>query len=161
MSAYEINHVSVLATDLEESVAFYRDVFGMERVPSPNFEAPVEWLQCGDQQLHLFERDVEPPAYHHFGMTVEDFASVYETAVDRGLFAGWDDESSASVYRLPDGSAQMYLQDPSGNLIEVNHPDAERLPSSVREDMTDRSELQPQTGEAARATLGLDSTQAD
>jgi catechol 2,3-dioxygenase-like lactoylglutathione lyase family enzyme len=46
-------HISISATDLEESVRFYRDFFRMEEVPSPDFSGPVRWLRVGDLQLHL------------------------------------------------------------------------------------------------------------
>ena len=49
-----INHVSISATDLETSTRFYEEVFGMERIPTPIFETPVQWLRVGDLQLHLF-----------------------------------------------------------------------------------------------------------
>jgi hypothetical protein len=39
---------------MEESLRFYMDVFGLERLPSPNFSGHVEWLRVGEQQLHLF-----------------------------------------------------------------------------------------------------------
>lgn len=158
MTAQNLNHVSIVAEDLDESVAFYRDIFGMEEVPAPTFEVPVTWLECGEQQLHLFERDVEAPAYHHFGVTVDDFEAVYETAREQDLFDRWDDESSASVYSLPDGSVQLYARDPAGNLVEINWPNVETLPESIRETITPRDELITQTGEAARATLGLSGT---
>lgn len=156
MVAININHVSVHADDLEESVAFYEEVFGMERIPAPNFEAPVEWLQCGDQQLHLFDRDVDAPVYHHFGMTVENFEELFRIAQERELFANWDDSGNPGVYSLPDGAVQVYLNDPAGNLIEANWPDVETLDEDVQQYITPRSEQFDQSGEAARATLGLD-----
>ena len=57
MRATRFTHVSIHAYDLEESTRFYVDVFGMRRVPAPDFEHPVVWLEVGDQQLHLFHRD--------------------------------------------------------------------------------------------------------
>jgi len=45
MTATSINHVSVHAHDLDESVAFYEDLFGMRRIPTPNFAFPVQWLR--------------------------------------------------------------------------------------------------------------------
>lgn len=158
MPAIEINHVSVSADDLQESVAFYEDVFGMERVPSPNFEAPVEWLQCGDDQLHLFHRDVDAPVYHHFGITVTDFEAVFHAARERKLFANWDDTGDPGVYSLPDESVQVYLRDPADNLIEVNHSDLESVDEEVRQYVTPRSAQIDQSGAAAAATMSLDST---
>jgi catechol 2,3-dioxygenase-like lactoylglutathione lyase family enzyme len=155
MVSVDLNHVSVLAEDVEESAEFYRDVFGMERIPSANFEVPVEWLRAGSAQLHLFERDMEAVPYYHFGLTVDDFESVYRQARDGGFFANWDDQADASVYELPDGAAQMYINDPAGNLVEVDYPDIDELDDSVLDRVVDRSDLQPQTGEAARATLNI------
>ena len=37
MRATGINHVSISAPDLEASIRFYTQVFGMERVPAPKF----------------------------------------------------------------------------------------------------------------------------
>lgn len=155
MVSVSLNHVSVLADDLEESAAFYCDVLGMERVPTPNFEVPVQWLATDSGQVHLFERDMDAVPYYHFGLTVDDFEAVYRRAKADGLFAQWGDSSDASIYRLPDGAAQMYLNDPTGNLLEVDYPDIEDVDASIVDEVVDRRDLQPQTGEAARATLGL------
>jgi len=155
MPAIEINHVSIHADDLDESVAFYEEVFGMERVPSVNFEVPVEWLQCGDDQLHLFDRDVEAPVYHHFGMTVADFEEIFRAAQERDLFANWDDLGDPGVYSLPDDSVQVYLHDPADNLIEVNYPDIETVDDEVRQYITPRSDRIDQSGEAAHAEMSL------
>jgi catechol 2,3-dioxygenase-like lactoylglutathione lyase family enzyme len=43
-------HVSVHAHDLEESACFYRELFGMEEIPSPDFPFPVLWLRVGTLQ---------------------------------------------------------------------------------------------------------------
>src|SRR5436309_12920757 len=86
VGAMRINHVSVHAVDLEESARFYEEVFGMERIPAPKFRHPVIWLRLGDQQLHLFQRDADAPAYHHLGLDVDDFESVYLRAKELGAF---------------------------------------------------------------------------
>ncbi len=57
MRATGINHVSISATDLEDVNALLRNTFGMERIPTPIFETPVQWLRVGDMQLHLFLDD--------------------------------------------------------------------------------------------------------
>jgi lactoylglutathione lyase len=125
MSAIRINHVSVHAADLDVSEAFYSELFGLERIPSPHFEHPVRWLKVGGTQLHLFNRAAEAPANHHFAFTVDNLEEVYRKARERGIL------DRPEVRRLPDGSAQMYLRDPSGNLIECNAPDADSLDTAV------------------------------
>ena len=79
-----INHVSISASDLEESTRFYEEVFGMERIPTPIFETPVQWLRVGDLQLHLFLDDAgTAPARHHLGLTIDDFEAAYEVVRER------------------------------------------------------------------------------
>jgi catechol 2,3-dioxygenase-like lactoylglutathione lyase family enzyme len=155
MVTVELNHVSVLSTDLDESAAFYCDVLGMERVATPNFEVPVQWLQAGSGQIHLFEREIDPVPYYHFGVTVDDFEAVYRRAAADDLFANWDDSTDGSIYLLPDGTAQMYLNDPTGNLLEVDYPDYESLDDEILAEALDREELEDQTGSAAAGTLNV------
>ena len=79
MRATGINHVSISATDLEASTRFYEAVFGMERVATPVFETPVQWLRVGALQLHLFlDESGTAPSRHHLGLTIDDFAAAYE-----------------------------------------------------------------------------------
>jgi catechol 2,3-dioxygenase-like lactoylglutathione lyase family enzyme len=125
MSALRINHVSVHAADLDASEAFYRELFGVTRLPTPDFGYPVRWLKVGGTQLHLFSRPVPAPANHHFAFTVDDLEEVYRKAHEMGAL------DRPEVRRLPDGSAQMYLRDPSGNLVECNAPDADSLNTAV------------------------------
>jgi lactoylglutathione lyase len=149
--ATRINHVSIHADDLEESVRFYVEVFGMERLPSPNFDMPVEWLRLGDQQLHLFRRETPAPQFHHLAFDVDDFEGVYRRAQELGIV---DRRTLApDVRELPDGSVQMYLRDPAGNLVEIDWPDISTLDRSVVSPIRRLEDERPQTGEAARATL--------
>ncbi|HEY8812980.1 MAG TPA: VOC family protein [Candidatus Dormibacteraeota bacterium] len=125
MSATGINHVSVHAADLDASEEFYSELFGVTRLPTPDFGYPVRWLKVGRTQLHLFNRAAEAPANHHFAFTVDDLEAVYRKAHARGAL------DRPEVRRLPDGSAQIYLRDPSGNLVECNAPDADSLDPAV------------------------------
>ena len=87
------------------------------------------WLAVGDQQLHLFHRRTEAPRFHHFGIDVDDFGAAYVEARRRVLLD--DSTFGAPVRELPDGSAQMYIRDPSGNLVEVDTPDASLLDRAI------------------------------
>src|SRR5262245_56250214 len=130
---------------------FYVELFGMEPVPTPIFAAPVQWLRLGDQQLHLFQSDRPAPTYHHLALDVDDFASVYRKAVERGILDS--DAFGASIRHHPTGWVQMYLRDPAGNLVEVNWPDATTLPADVRAASAALADEIPQTGDAGIATL--------
>lgn len=129
MRARGFTHVSVHARDLEESVRFYEDVFGMEEVPAPGFPFPVRWLRVGNLQLHLFQSEDSAPSGHHFGLDVADFEAVYKKAHELGVAVG--EGYFSKVYELPDGAVQLYLRDPAGNMVEANWPDASTLDRSV------------------------------
>lgn len=152
MTALRINHVSVHADDLEASVRFYEELFGLKRVPTPNFQEDVVWLRLGDQQLHVFLRDAsEPPRYHHFGMDVDDFEAVYRKAKELGLLDG--DAFHAAIRAHPQGWVQMYLRDPAGNLVEVDWPDVTTLDPEVQAEVGRLEDEVAQTGEARSASL--------
>lgn len=152
-----LNHVSIVSNDLERSVKFYEDVFDFESIPTPNFDFDGQWLEMADgRQLHLFDLETSVPRYHHFGVTVADFEAVYREGKERGILTDFsDNEESYQLYSLPDGAVQMYVEDPEGNVIEVNWPDVSTLDESIRAEITDRNDLIPQVDEAADATLDI------
>ncbi len=151
MRATRLNHVSIHAVDMEESLRFYIELFGMEHLPSPDFEHRVEWLALGAQQLHLFLRETPAPAFHHLGLDVDDFEAVYVVARERGLL---DDATFApTVRQLNDGSVQMYLRDPAGNLVEIDWPDVNSLDRTVVTDIRHVCDERPQSASALRARL--------
>jgi lactoylglutathione lyase len=148
--ATRINHVSICARDLEESTRFYEHVFAMERIPTPTFEAPVQWLRVGDMQLHLFLDDGPAPQRHHVGFTVDDFDAAYEAVKTRAsAMFGWQ------LVELPSGQVQLYFRDPSDNLIELNF-DASRLDRSRYPELTKLGEHIPQREDSEDAVLYLD-----
>jgi len=57
VGATVINHVSISANDLDESTKFYEEVFGMERIPAPDFGPPVRWLEGRVARLYLGPAD--------------------------------------------------------------------------------------------------------
>ena len=129
---------------------FYTEVLGLEPVATPDFGFPVQWLQLGDVQLHVFEHaQREAPISHHVALEVDDFPAVLRRVrelgiEDRETFGHW-------LYRLPDGAAQLYLRDPGGNLIEIDQPDADALDPELTAEM--RPLPRPQDGRRGAATL--------
>ena len=144
--ARSLTHVSVHAHDLEESARFYKELFGMEEIPAPDFPFPVRWLRVGDLQLHLFLSEDPAPKTHHFGIDVDDFEAAYRKAEQLGVRE--NGTYFSNVYELPDGAVQLYVRDPAGNLVEINWPDVTTLDRSVV------SDIQRVEGEA-NATLYL------
>ena len=159
MRATGINHVSVPAVDVDASVRFYCDLFGMEEVPAPSFAfpRPVRWLRLGEVQLHIFPVE-EQPAHtgQHFAIEVDDFEGTYLTLKELGLFCAPADRAAAAVWVLPSGQLQMYLRDPADNLIEINAADVSALDRSVfGDDLRNLDDVIPQSEENRRARLFL------
>jgi len=151
VAATGINHVSIAARDLDESSRFYEEVFGMERIPSPDFADAVRWLRVGNVQLHLLlDRDA-PPRRTHFGLTIDDFEAAYAAVRARA-----DDTFGWDLVELPSGQVQLYFRDPAGNLIELNWPDVTTLDRSKYPELTRLSDELPQSAEALTSRLYLD-----
>jgi catechol 2,3-dioxygenase-like lactoylglutathione lyase family enzyme len=147
----QINHVSVNALDLQESVDFYVELLGAEPIATPNFGIPVQWLALGRTQLHLFERDLQPTSHHHLGITVPDIEPVYRAAERRGAF---DSRAfSNHLVELPGDVVQLYLRDPAGNLVEIDHHGVDRLPDDLRAQLKALWDFNPQSDEQMRARL--------
>ena len=153
MKATGFNHMSVGANNLEESIRFYEEMFGMECVPTYNFSFKTQYMRCGTQQLHLYELPETTGKFQHFALNVEDFHAVYDKAAERGILDG---PFGSAVNEMPDGSVQMYLRDPAGNLIEVDWPDVETLDKARLPELSRLADRVPQWGDALRATLFLE-----
>jgi lactoylglutathione lyase len=125
MRATGFTHVSIGARDLEESVRFYEDFFGMEEVPAPDFTGRVRWPRVGDLKLHPFQDEGSAPVDHHFALDVDDFGVAFKKARETGTRV--EGGNYSTVRELPDGAVQMYLRDPAGNLVEVNWRNANTL----------------------------------
>jgi catechol 2,3-dioxygenase-like lactoylglutathione lyase family enzyme len=154
MMRARINHVSVGARELGESVRFYKELFGAEEIDTPNFGYPVRWLRLGDMQIHLFERSAAAPTYHHFALEVDDFETAYRQTRARGTHdrdtMGWH------LNELPSGQVQLYIRDPGGNLVEINCPDAAGLSDEIRSELARLRDRYPQDANNAKAHLDLE-----
>jgi catechol 2,3-dioxygenase-like lactoylglutathione lyase family enzyme len=152
VAATGINHVSISARNLEESTRFYETVFGMERIATPIFATPVQWLRVGSLQLHLFlDEGGTAPSRHHLGLTVDDLDAAYE-AVSSLTSAEWGSE----LVELPSGQVQLYFRDPAGNLIELNWPTADTLDRSRYPGLRRLADAIPQTAESEQGVLYLE-----
>jgi catechol 2,3-dioxygenase-like lactoylglutathione lyase family enzyme len=152
--AVALNHVSVVAHELDVSLRFYEEMFAAEPVATPNFGFPVSWLRVGTMQVHLFERPDAAPTFHHFALTFDDFEATYAKADERDAF----DRVAFGhhMYELPGDCVQLYVRDPARNLVEVNALGASALPASLREQLRRLADVHPQSGQNLAARLYLD-----
>jgi catechol 2,3-dioxygenase-like lactoylglutathione lyase family enzyme len=154
MGMSRVNHVSVSATDLAASTAFYERLLGAVPVATPDFGFPVQWMGLGDTQLHIFERDSHPTAHHHFGVEVdaEGLVSAYRMCDELGIFD--DDTFHHRLNGLPGDCVQLYLRDPAWNLVELDAVvPVGGLPEDMQAQIRMLEDRQPQSGEHADARL--------
>ncbi len=112
-----VQHVSIGVHDVDAAIAFYA-LLGMTVVPTrPDFGVPGAWLQAGGQQLHLIQTDKTTPGLeNHFALIVDDLEACLAELAPHGITA----------FRLPaarGAGTQGFINDPSGNVIELNQPD--------------------------------------
>jgi catechol 2,3-dioxygenase-like lactoylglutathione lyase family enzyme len=137
----KFHHVGISVTDIDRSIAFYRDMFGMEQLcdvfpfGGEQFEAIMDipgvtgrmcMIGKGTLQLELFEftqakpKDPEYPVsdrgYSHFGVEVDDIAATYDK------LRSVDARIHCPVITFASGMKAAYCRDPDGNVFEIMEP---------------------------------------
>lgn len=128
MTVDALDHVNIIANDLDATARFYVDVFGLERRngPPPLTPDDAQWMYDGQGRaiFHInsvdcprrYDRDVNPGAtgaIHHVALA----CTGHEGVVAR-----------LNAHRLPHefnivdaiGLRQIFVQDPNGVLLELN-----------------------------------------
>jgi catechol 2,3-dioxygenase-like lactoylglutathione lyase family enzyme len=154
-----LTHISTIAEDVDESAEFYEEVIGCRPISTPQFgkqkdfdaeeNIAFQMMRIGDHQLHLWNdpaREIEATRFAHFGIHVDDFEDVYRRAEDRDAFAAIGVESAPPQVFDFNGTAQLYLRDPTGNLVEIDYPDIDELDRSVFADVVSRETTGPDLG---------------
>ena len=81
--ALGINHVALDVGNLDEALGFWRALFPDLQLRGRS--RGMAFIDLGDQFIGLFEQEVAPRSEHrHFGLVVDDVASVIVAARDRG-----------------------------------------------------------------------------
>jgi catechol 2,3-dioxygenase-like lactoylglutathione lyase family enzyme len=137
-----VNHVGISVSDIERSIAFYRDLFGLEQrmeimpfsgeqyeaiMDIPGVTGRICMIGKGDLNLELFEFDkakAKDPEYpvsdrgiSHFGFEVDDIAATYAKLEEAGV------RIHCPVITFMGGSMKAtYCRDPDGNVFEILEP---------------------------------------
>ena len=116
--ATQINHVALIVSQLEEAAAFYETELGMEAIPAFVFDYPTAFFKINEtQQLHLTEWEDVYSFRGHICIQVDDFNAIYWRMKELDII---DIKPWGKVRQLPDGAMQMFIRDPSGNLVEIS-----------------------------------------
>ena len=109
----QIDHVSVVITDIERSRRFYSDVLGLREIAKPRtFDFAVLWFDLGNQHVHLLQKDrPDTISPRHFALRVADAAGARAYFRERGV-------ETMETTPIP-GADRFFIHDPDGNRIEV------------------------------------------
>jgi glyoxylase I family protein len=109
----QIDHVSVLITDVERSRRFYRDLLGLKEIARPRtFDFMVVWFDLGNQHLHLLLKDrPDTDSPRHFALRVPD-------AVVARTFLRHNGIVPQETTPIPSAD-RFFIHDPDGNRIEI------------------------------------------
>jgi catechol 2,3-dioxygenase-like lactoylglutathione lyase family enzyme len=130
MQVRGLNHVNIVAADLDKTVSFYEAVLGMNAKPIPM--APPgfngRWIEDEDGQpiIHVQEYNAErhgpldanrdtTGSIDHVALTCEDFAGMVKRCEDMGLDYRVNDRQFGDL-------RQVFVTDPDNISLELNFP---------------------------------------
>ncbi len=109
VQVYGCNHVAIEVDDVKKAVAFYQDVFNLEKLDQGEGDA---FFKLGAHQfLAIFEvENVRPERMRHFGIMVRDEGQLAEVR-----------QKITRDYKLPlEPGFRCDFRDPWGNRIQVD-----------------------------------------
>ena len=108
VQVYGINHVAIEVTDIDQAVAFYQDIFGLQKLDEGEGDA---FFKIGEHQfLAMFEvKEMKPDRVRHFGMMVRDDEQIAEIR-DKLI-------NKYGIHPVP--PFRCDFKDPFGNRIQV------------------------------------------
>ncbi|WP_413989871.1 VOC family protein [Labrys okinawensis] len=131
MKVSSIDHVALVTTDLDRSIAFYHDILGLRRIERPAFRSQGAWMSSGSFELHL---TINPDGHLrrqpsidtgdiHFAVRVADFPAALGHLKANGYSEKAPDGDPKRLILRLEGPApfqQAYLLDPDNHVIELN-----------------------------------------
>jgi catechol 2,3-dioxygenase-like lactoylglutathione lyase family enzyme len=132
-------HVGISVSDMQRSVAFYRDVLGFTVVGAGEAfdeeDTPLDLegvhllstaMKCGDCQIELLQF-LSPPGKQrapkmndagcvHMALAVDDIQAVYQRLVQAGAEVNAPPQKDESGFEW---AYWMFFKDPDGTMIEV------------------------------------------
>ena len=108
VSVYGCNHIAIEVDDIERAVAFYTDVFNLEKLDEGEGDA---FFKLGEHQfLAMFEvEEVRPDRMRHFGLIVRDDGQLAEVRAKL--------TSKYGITLIP--PFRCDFRDPFGNRVQV------------------------------------------
>lgn len=129
-TACHVHHVHLFASNVDESIAFYREVFGGEVALDMELAgARNVFIAVGKGRIHLYDqppKDSGRGGIHHFGIQTDDIDEVVQRLTDRGV---------TLRKGVTDFGAWKYVMVPAPDdvLIELFQVDTVALPEQLKD----------------------------
>lgn len=124
-----LHHAHLMASDVDATIAFWRDAFDAEVVGDLTFAgARNVFMRVGEGRLHLYDqppRHVGQGTVHHLGIQADDLDALVNRLRGMGV-------SVTDVRREPAGAYAM-AEGPDELLLELFEPNRDALPAELRE----------------------------
>jgi len=120
LKVIQLDHINMRVKDLQESIAFYTEVFGFAMKEDHRDEGDDAWAIVGSvgtayicMYLHA-DKERFPGALQimHFGLVIDDFDTILERLTAHGVDIG-------QGYIQWPRSRSVYIRDPSGHEIDL------------------------------------------
>ena len=127
LAATSIDHINMNVKNLDESVAFYKNLFGFEIRKDDNsqnkIDAPSKIIGNDSIKLCLYEvPDMSPKGgIAHFGFGIENFDEVLQRCKELDVQVLFDGPIDLEISR------SIYIADPRGYELEPCHIPSSRL----------------------------------
>ena len=120
IDAEQIDHVTIIVTDVDRATVFYGAMLGLRQVPRPeSFDFPGVWYQIGDTFLLVLGKPApDSHSPRHFSLRVRDVRSAARQLEAAGCLVQWE-----AKYKIP-GIDRFFIRDPDGNRIEIQGRDS-------------------------------------
>ena len=124
-----VHHVHIFASDVEKSIAFYRECFGGEVIIYTELAGARNiFMKIGTGRIHFYDQPPRQPgrgSIHHFGIQTDDIEGVTERLISRGV---------RFKTGIRDLGVWKYIMVPAPDdvLIELFQVDKEKLPQEYR-----------------------------
>lgn len=119
----ELDHFTINTLALDDTIAFFEDVLGLENRPEdrPDFPVPGAWLWSGDRAvIHLVGVEPKPGAsrgaFDHVAFATDDFDALVERLASRDI-------KHQVAAQQGTGLRQVFFREPNGVRIEVTCPE--------------------------------------
>jgi catechol 2,3-dioxygenase-like lactoylglutathione lyase family enzyme len=121
-----MNHFNVLSDKLDETVAFYCDLLGLEPGPRPALSFPGAWLYAGGHPiLHISagRKLPEPPqgVIDHIAFSAKGLPQAVEKLKTRGIPFELRCQVTSRIW-------QLFTHDPCGATVELDFDPSESPP---------------------------------